>query len=620
MSGPGPAAPDAPRTTTGRRRKRRRTAEARRRRVRRRLLLGGGGGLVLVVLALGLWLVVGAVSAKSDLEAARDHATRARAALLDGDTAAAQREVDLAGKSAADARSATSALPWHLVTPLPGAGAPFTTARDLAVVADDLARTVLRPAARAGAALAPDQLRGAGGRVELTGLSRARQPLAEASAASVAVAARARAVPSAGYLGQVDDARAAVVAQTGELADLLRDTSAAATLLPPMLGANGARSYFLGFQTNAEARGTGGLLGGFAILDADDGRVSLDAVASNQELRNDAPEGLDLGPEFQQLYGTFSSATVWQNSNTSPHFPYAARIWQSLWQRQSGQQVDGALATDPVALSYLLDAVGPVRIPGGETVTADNVVALTESEAYVRFAADNTARKAYLTSIASAVFEKVLAAPANRTAALLRGLGRAAGEGRLMVWSADAGEQRVLETTPLAHAVPETAAPYADVVVNNAAGNKLDYYLGRTIDYTTGGCSAVTRTSQVRVTLANDAPTTGLPEYVDGRLDRDPTGPPGTSRSLVTLYATQGAQLRGVTLDGVSQSARVGAERGHPAFTVDVQAPPGSAAVLTFELVEPTTEGAAVVPVQPLVAPVTVRVRAPECRLVQSDG
>ncbi|GAB2934953.1 DUF4012 domain-containing protein [Rhodococcus aerolatus] len=611
--GPGPDG-DSPRTTTVRRR-RRRSAEARKRRRNRRILLGTGGGVALVVVVLGLWLAYGATAAQHDLEAARDHAGRARAALLDGDTATAQREVDLATESSGSARNATSALPWHLIAPLPGLGEPFATARDLTEVVDDLSRTVLQPAAAAGQALSPAQLRGAGGQINLTALTSARAPLARAAAASADVAARARAIPDSSYLTQVNDARSTLVEQTTQLADLLRDTSTAATLLPPMLGSGGARHYFLGFQTNAEARGTGGLLGGFSIVDADRGKVSLDTVASNAELRNDAPAGLDLGPDFAQLYGRYDSTTVWQNSNISPHFPYAARIWGDLWQRQSGQRLDGAMATDPVALSYLLGAVGPVTLPGGESVTADNVVALTESEAYTRFADDNTARKAFLTGIASAVFDEVVAAPPGATTGLLRALGRAAGEGRLMVYSADAGEQQVIETTPLAHAVPDTAAPYAGVVLTNASGGKIDYYVGRSIDYTAEGCSAATRATTVRLTLTNAAPTTGLPSYVAGRLDQNPTGPPGTVRELVTVYATQGAALRSVTVDGVAQAAEAGSERGHPVFRVDLQVVPGTSPVVELDLVEPTTEGAAVVPVQPLVRPAEVTTRVPECRL-----
>lgn len=57
----------------------------------------------------------------------------------------------------------------------------------------------------------------------------------------------------------------------------------------------------------------------------------------------------------------------------------------ALWKLQSGQQLGGALATDPVALSYILGVTGPTTLPSGESVTADNVVRSTEIDLYARF-------------------------------------------------------------------------------------------------------------------------------------------------------------------------------------------------------------------------------------------
>ena len=69
-----------------------------------------------------------------------------------------------------------------------------------------------------------------------------------------------------------------------EIAELLENTALAARLAPSMMGADGPRTYFMGFQTNAEARGTGGLLGGFGILRFDNGTPTVDTLAANTEL------------------------------------------------------------------------------------------------------------------------------------------------------------------------------------------------------------------------------------------------------------------------------------------------------------------------------------------------
>jgi len=605
--------PEGPAHPPGVRRvRRRRTQQPNpRRRVLRRQVLVASGVLVLALLGLGVWLGVSALHAESDLRAASGYAERAKAALRTGDVATTKREVDGATLSAAAARSRTATLPWTVVGAVPLIGQPVTAVRAITVAVDDLAQQVLQPAATASGALTPGVLLPKGGQVNLAALGTARVPLQQAATAAQALAARAHTLPSAGWVPMVDDARDTLRGQLDQLAGLLGTASTAATLLPPMLGGDVPRHYFVAFQTNAEARGTGGLVGGYGILTADKGKVSLDTLASNRELELTGLKPIDLGADFAASYTPYQAASFWPNSNLSAHFPYAAQIWMSLWQQQSGQQLDGAIGTDPVALGYLLGAVGPVTLGDGEVVNADNVVQLTESQSYARFT-DNIARKNYLQAIAGAVVAKTTSGGGASTTGLLTALGRAAGEGRLAVYSGVPGEQQVLAGTPLGRLVPDTPAPYAGLVVNNAAGNKLDYYLGRSINYSAGDCSAKTRTSTVAVTLHNGAPTSGLPDYVTTRFDRGP-GAPGTARSRVSLYATAGAQLTSVTVDGVPTTAAAAAELGHPVFTVDLLSPPSGTQVLQFQLIEPTAAGAAQVPVQPLVLPMDVRVDVPDC-------
>jgi hypothetical protein len=579
---------------------------------RHRTSLAVSSVVVLVLIGLGVWFAVTALSAKSDLQDARAHVQAARSDLEKGDSAAAQREVDLAANNTSDARASTSALPWDLLAPIPVLGNPLRTTRDIAAAVDDLVVQVLKPAAAQGTALSPDKLRTSGSQIDLAALTRARLPLQQAAANSIAVQHRIDAIPAGGWLGSVEAARTSLQQQSAELTSLLRNASTAAILLPPMLGVEGPRNYFLAFQTNAEARGTGGLVGAYGIVTANQGKVALDTLASNRDLKfNGKP--IDLGPDFAALYGNYKSTTSWSNSNISPNVPYAGQIWKSLWQQQSGQQIDGAIATDPVALSYILGAVGPVTLPSGEVIDANNVVRITESDVYLRFPDDNKARKDFLQSIAEAVVMKTLGGQGGSTVKLLQALGRAAGEGRLGVWSDMPGEEAVLADTALGRVVPDDAAPYANVVVNNASGNKIDYYLDRKVRYSADNCVGPLRSTAVAITLTNELPPGNYPPYITGRQDPNPTGPPGTSRSLVSLYATQGAELRQVTLDGAPIAVTTGSERGHPVYTANVQLPPGVPKVLLFSMVEPTAPGEAQVPTQPLVGPMATSVNVPTC-------
>ena len=93
--------------------------------------------------------------------------------------------------------------------------------------------------------------------------------------------------------------------------------------------------------------------------------------------------------------------------------------------------------------------------------------------------------------------------PVKHPRKLLDALGRAAAEGRIAVWSSSPAEQQLAEETPLAHAVPDDDAPYAQVVINNLAGNKMDYYLKREIEYVADGCDSDMRNSTITVRLTN---------------------------------------------------------------------------------------------------------------------
>jgi hypothetical protein len=572
-------------------------------------------GLLLIVVALGCWLGYEAFHAKSNLEQARNDAQKSKEALLKGDTSDAANWADQARSKAQAARDATRSVPWNIASAVPWLGSPLKTGQQISDVVYGLAADVLQPSAHLGQAISPDQLL-QGGRINVQALHDAEPQLAEISTAANELKSRADTIPDPGYLSVMRDARAELQAQTSNVSGLMTNAALAARLAPSMMGLDGPRTYFMGFQTNAEARGTGGLLGAFGILRFDNGKPSIDTLGQNVVLEH-ASAAIDLGPEFTAQYGYQAPTTDFRNSNVSPHFPYAAQIWKAMWEQQSGGKADGVISIDPIALSYILGAVGPVTMPDGETITTDNVIELTESTAYIRFATDNIARKQYLQDIAGEVVKK-MTGQMQSPRQLLEALGKAVNEGRIAVWSSIPDEQKLLEETPLAHVIPQDPAPYAAVVINNLGGNKLDYYLKRHIEYTSGACDGDTRKSTVTIRLTNDAPPEGppggLPDNVANQhSDLPVTLPWATNAASVYLFATTGAQLTNPTIDGQPLTTVVGAERGHPVFISQVAIQPGQTVELRYEFTEPTAAGAPRVPIQPLVDTVTPVVSVPEC-------
>lgn len=568
-----------------------------------------------LVVVFGGWLGLRAQAAKTNLEAARNSAVQTRDALLQGDTAGASRYAADAQSHARAARDATHSLPWNISAALPWLGSPFKTGQQISDVVLALAADVLKPTADAGTTVAPNRLL-AEGRLDVAALRREEPALSRIAADAARINTEAQSISDPRYLAVLGDARSQLQAQTSDIAQLLGNTALAARLAPSMMGADGPRSYFMAFQTNAEARGTGGLLGGFGILRFDNGQPIVDALGTNTDLNKPFyPISIDL--EFQQQYGFTNPTTDYRNSNQSAHFPWAAQSWKSMWEQQTGTKVDGVIAIDPVVLSYILGATGPVVMPDGETVTQDNVVELTESTLYARFPTDQAARKQYLQDIATEVVKK-LTKPVESPRKLLQALGRAVSERRISVWSSSPSDQQLLEQTPLAHVIPDDPAPYAEVVINNLGGNKMDYYLDREIEYVADGCDGDTRLSTVTVRLTNRvADPTGLPDYVAGKLGFVPSLaeniPRGAMLTSVRLLATKDAQIISALVNGKRIRVYGGTERGHPSFEAQIAIDPGKTAEVVFRLQEPVRPGEARVPVQPLIDNVVPKVAVPQC-------
>ncbi|MBO0883353.1 MAG: DUF4012 domain-containing protein, partial [Mycobacterium sp.] len=395
-----------------------------------------------------------------------------------------------------------------------------------------------------------------------------------------------------------------------DLARTIQSADVAAQVAPAMLGGDGLRRYFVGFQNDAEARGTGGLPGAFGILELNHGKPTFTRFEKDNVL-NKAPTGLQFGGDYAELYGNAETTSLYRNSNLSPNFPYVGQIWATMWEKFSGEHIDGAIAVDPTALSYLLGATGAATLPDKSQVDAGNVVALTQSTVYAKFS-DAQARTTYLLNVAKSVSQHLVNAQGSMTS-LLQAAAHAVSERRLLIWSADATIETSLEQTTAAGSIPVTSAPYVGLSIVNDGGNKLDYYLDRSIRWQRTGCGT-TRDVTATVALTNNAPPSGLPTVVTERSDtHDYRVRPGDNRLEVAYFATAGAVMNSVTADGKPTTAGSGSERGHPVFTVDLELPRGSTRTVVFHLSEPASSGTPIVLRQPLVRPLQVSLEEAPC-------
>ena len=577
-----------------------------------------GAGIVLL-LGVGLiWVVVTGLLARGQLEQARSETSALESALTRGGTDAADLEPCLVlGEVAAHrAHQLTTGPAWAVTAAVPFVGRPAEVTRGLAATADGLADSALPALSRVVDRVAAGGLRD-GGRIDLTALAALTPDVTTATHGFDVARTRLATLPTDTWLGAVDRANSDVTAQVGNLAASLGSADTALQVLPTMLGATTPQRYFVAFQNNAEARGTGGLPGAFGIVTAVDGTVAFERFESDDTLLSpnvDVADGVDFGDEqadYLAQYGLDLPFGDYRESNESPHFPYAAQIWAAMWQKYSGQTITGAIAVDPTALSYLLQATGDVRLADGSSLSAADIVAVTQKDVYAQFPGlDHTqvdARKRYLLDVASRTEKALLGAGAD-TAQLVRGASKAASERRLLVWSRDPAVEAVLEQTSVGGALPVTDQPFGLLTVLNVAGTKLDYYLDRRVTWTSTGCGD-TREVTVRITVTNRAPASGLPQYVTFRADDPPAGTPvGSNRWVLDWYGTSGGLLQTVTVDGKPESAQVYAQRGHPVFRTLVETPPGDSHTIVLTLREPTGTDPVTLLSQPLIRPLNQNV------------
>jgi protein-tyrosine-phosphatase len=586
-------------------------AGRRRRPVRRGLTVAAG--LLVLVGAAGAWLTVRGLQAQHEMTAARGDLAGVRSELLAGDVTGARRSLADAQAHTGRAASLTGDPVWRAAAATPWLGNTPDAVRTAAGAVDDLTHTALPALVDAGASLSPSKLRPSADRVDVAALTRARPSLAAALLGLEQARARIDRVDSAwlpgSIAGALDDLRGELSTTTSTLTGIDR----AARVMPPMLGGSGPRRYLMIFQNNAEARGTGGLPGLYAVVTVDQGRIAVAKVGSNTDLTSNGPAPVDLGPDYRALWG--DTKPLWANTNVDPDFPNAARQWLALWKEQTGESLDGAIATDPVAVSYLMQATGPVRLPDGQVLSARNIAGLTMRDVYADYP-PGEAQNAFLRLVARTTMAALLTSRADPRATLDQ-LGRAAGERRLMVYSAHPAEQADLAATAVGGTLPDAAGPYAYLVVNNSAGSKMDYYLNRSIRYEGGPCSGGQRTTRLTISLRNTAgPAAGLPDYVTQWLGTDAAGKPQPRGYIVlraSLFGPRGATFTGVTINGRPVSVSAAQEDGRPVWSFPVVIKPGERHTTVFEIVEPASGSAPVIPVQPLVQPQTVATSMAPC-------
>ncbi|WP_309668656.1 DUF4012 domain-containing protein [Microbacterium sp. SORGH_AS_0454] len=264
-----------------------------------------------------------------------------------------------------------------------------------------------------------------------------------------------------------------------------------------------------------------------------------------------------------------------------------------MYKQRTGVEVDGVIALDPVVLSYLLRATGPVALPDGETLSADNAVTTLLSSVYERYT-EPAAQDAFFAGATGAVFHAFLEGRGS-TVSLLTSLATAADQRRVLMWSADPEEQALLEGSSVAGELPATDGDTArfGVYLNDGGGSKMSYYVKPDVSLVWDQCEPDGRNGQrqltLRVNFTNTAPAdaaTSLPKYVtaNGAFGTAP----GTATVVSNVYLPEGYELvSGSTAAGTVSPT--GSFEGRQVLTFGFQLLPQASADFTVTVRATTT-------------------------------
>lgn len=392
-------------------------------------------------------------------------------------------------------------------------------------------------------------------------------------------------------------------------------------LIPRLGGGEGPRNYLVLFLSTAEGRGTGGSLALYSTLTADSGDLRLGRVHPFTELelgslrRADAPDWylrryaqpLELGtfelpsderlqnalkndPTYGPLLDLYASLSSPQNRvNFSPDLPTVAEVILQLFERETGERLDGVMTFDPIALGDLTAATGPLVGKGLSTpITAQNAEQVTLLESYLEFGGDIPAQIRYTRSLIRNFWDELVSGQADAIQ-LVEALGTSIRTQHIRFYARDEVAQDTLSGLGASGGLA-VHGPNAQMVYHNSLGSRVDYFLQRSLDIDVAlqedGSARVTTTARLTNGAPNGPPSALLGPFVPG-------DEPGVNHMQLNFVLPEGAQVLAVSDETGSVEFERGRELSYPVVWHDIAIEAGETreVSVTYDLPKESTGG-----------------------------
>lgn len=540
--------------------------QRKRRRVRIRVIVAA---VVVLLAGWTAWELFVAVSAARAAETTLRSAVESARA---GDLAAAQRQLTGAGADLSRSADAAASPPVRVLSWLPVLGPNIDALREGTRAGDLLVNDAAVPLLDAVDRLRAAQRSAPAGQLNVDAIAAEQGTVASAAAAVHAASAGVQQIePSElfAYREEFASLQDALATADESVAEVSRLTAH----LPALLGADGPKTYLLAFQNQGEERPTGGLIGSWGTITVDHGQIALSETGSNDDFGQMSiamPEGID---DAKTLYG--DDLTLIYNINLSPDFPVAGKILSAVWESAGKARPDGVIAITPRTMAAILSVTGPLTVPGGPELSADNAEHYLQAGIYEDYPNGDRARNDYLNLVTKAIFATAMLQGFGSDA-LLTALVDTARSGDIKIWLADPEAQAALATFSVSGALPPPAGQDVRFYLTNSDGSKLGEYVRPT----------------VVTTCAADGPELSLSfEYTPpSRVDSYALGTAGARTPatlhtvLLSLYVPPSRGIDRVSVNGQQVQLAVGTERGWNVARVPLEFQPGSTTSVVAEL------------------------------------
>jgi len=366
---------------------------------------------------------------------------------------------------------------------------------------------------------------------------------------------------------------------------------------PYLLGIDSPRNYLVLFQNDKELRPTGGFLTAYSVTKVENAK--FEPVSSNDIYNLDAKYKPNIpapDPIIEYIKGPYVLSQNWRlrDMNWSPDFEESMKLFAQEAKSVEVEEFDGIIGVDTQLLVNLLNAIGPIGVPGFGNFSTNiepkcncpQVIYELESFAdtegpivwdpvsgkivYTPPNYDN--RKKIIGPLMNSVLANALGQPKEKLPALFDAAYRSITEKHVLFYLFDEKAEKAVSDFGIGGKIEDYQGDYLHVNDANLGGRKSNLYITQEVEQDISIAKDGTVEKTITLTYKN-------PMKQDGWLN-------SVLPTWVRVYVPKGSQL--VAAEGLEAKEDPYEELGKTVFAGYFQLRPEGVAKVTFKYKLPT--------------------------------